>query len=177
MHYWWRWEGRCSGLGKWLYSTALHSLCHLGQTYDVQNHSTFIQSPPTSHPSISPHQVLVVFRNAHWNDVRRENHRLVKPARAVFKTTLSLDRPHTSARPNRIQTSLDQIWGGTPLSGPSCLGKWMVRVLHRSDRTPPFWEAARRGWRWKKSWVFCGLLPSHSPLNAVGCSYGPVFTQ
>ena len=84
MHYWWWWEGRCSGLGKWLYSTALHSLCHFGRTYDLQNHSTFVQSPPTSHPSISPHQVLVVFRNAHWNDVRRENHRFVKPARAVL---------------------------------------------------------------------------------------------
>ena len=54
----------------------------------MQNHSTFIQSPPTSHPSIPPHQVLVVFRNAHWNDVRRENHRLVKPARAVLNHTV-----------------------------------------------------------------------------------------
>ena len=77
-------------LGKWLHcSTALHSLCHFGRRMICKTIlRTFVQSAPTSHPSIPTHQVLVVFRNAHWNDVWRENHRLVKPARAVLNHTV-----------------------------------------------------------------------------------------
>ena len=160
----------------WLYSTALHSLCHFGETYDLQNHSTFIQSPPTSHPSISPHQVLVVFRNAHWNDVRRENHRLVKPARAVLNHTVIGPGTYLSKAKSYSNVFGSNLgWEATIWTFLS----WKVNGSCSSSlrSNSPILRSSSSGLTLQEELSFLWLAASHSPLNAVGCSYGPVFTQ
>ena len=66
--------------------------------------------------------------------------------------------------------------GGHYLDLPVLEGEWFVFFivqieLPHSEKQLVGVDAARR------VEFFVASPPSHSPLNAVGCSYGPVFTQ
>ena len=151
---------------KWLYSTALDSLCHFDQTYDLQIHSTFVQSPPTSHPSISPHQVLVVFRNAHRDDIRRENHRLVKPARAVLN-------PHTVIGPGTYLSkakSYSNVFGSN-LGWEATIWtflSWKVNGSCSSSfrSNSPILRSSSSGLTLQERLSFCGSCLSCLPLTS-----------